>query len=339
MRNQQMKLCCLLAGLIAAAALPLAAQQNPMARALSEPWPRTVKVDGIEILHVQKNIYLLAGAGGYVTAQIGDEGVFLVDSGAAGQADKLVAAIRTLTDKRIRYLVNTSGDADHVGGNEGIVKEGGGVAGVSGENGLLARPNYGVLTYAHYNAVQRMTADAPGFTALKGEAVPDSTFEGPHKDMYANGEAVQLLSQPNAHTDGDILVFFRGSDVISAGEVYRTDSYPVIDVAKGGSVQGEINALNTILDLAIPERNQMGGTRVIPAHGHVANEADVLEYRDMLTIMRNRVRAMVAKNMTLAQVKEAHPAIEYDPLYGHHGVTTDQMLEIMYNEETAKKGK
>jgi len=182
-----------------------------------------------------------------------------------------------------------------------------------------------------------MTTDAPGFTALTGDAVPDSTFEGAHKDMYANGEAVQLLYQPNAHTDGDLLVFFRGSDVISTGEIYRTDSYPVIDVAKGGSVQGEINALNTILDLAIPERNQMGGTRVIPAHGHLANEADVLEYRDMLTIIRNRVRAMAQKNMTLAQVKEAHPSLEYDPLYGNHGVTGDQILEIVYNEETAKK--
>jgi glyoxylase-like metal-dependent hydrolase (beta-lactamase superfamily II) len=149
---------------------------------------------------------------------------------------------------------------------------------------------------------------------------------------------VQALHQPHAHTDGDVIVFFRGSDVVSTGEIFRTDSYPVIDRSRGGSIQGELNALNNILDITIPERNQMGGTRVIPGHGRICNEADVLEYRDMLTIIRNRVRAMIEKKMTLAQIKEAHPTLEYDGIYGTHtDLTGDMFLDVLYKDLSGKK--
>ena len=311
------------------------AQQDPTTRALTEKWPEIVMVDGIEIVPVQKNTYLLVGGGANVTLQIGEEGAMLVDSGAAGNADKLVAAVRHLTRKPLRFLVNTSADPDHASGNEGIVKAAGGPTGIVA--GAVGRPaNAGILTIAHQNAVNRMTA---GNSPLTGDAVPVSTFFTAKKEFYANGEAVQLFYQPNAHTDGDIVVFFRASDVVSTGDVFRTDSYPVIDVAAGGTLQGEIDALNAVIDIAIPERNQMGGTRVVPGHGHLCNESDVVEYRDMLTILRDRVRDMLKKDMTLEQVKAAHPTLEYNGLYGtRKEMTGDKFIEIIYNDLKGNKG-
>lgn len=323
--------------LAAAAALPASAQKVPLVKALTDEWPEIVKVDGIEIVHVQKNIYMLVGAGANVTVQIGDEGVFLVDAGSLGQGDKIVAAVRRLTRKPLRFLVNTSADGDKIGGNAAIVAAAGGPTGVVA--GAAGRPaNTGILTVAHENTANRMTAGSPALAPLSGDAVPLSTFFTERKDFYANGEAVQILHQPHARSDGDVFVFFRGTDVISAGDVYRTDSYPVIDPTKGGTIQGELDALNLLLDLAIPERNQMGGTRVVPGHGRVSNEADVLEYRDMLTIIRDRVADMVKQNMTLDQVKAARATLEYDGIYGNNEeMTGNRLLEVIYHDLTQKK--
>ena len=325
----------IVAGLaLAAAAAPHLVAQQPTGRALAEPWPEIVKVDGIEILHVQRGVYMLVGGGTNVTAQVGDEGVTLVDAGGPAQGEKIVAAVRRLTKKPLRYLVNTSADAGSVGGNDAIVKAAGGTSGPAS-----GAPNSGVMVISHEKALNRMMKGTPGFAALIGDALPGSSFFTPKKDFYANGEAVQLLYQPQAHSDGDVMVFFRGSDVISTGDVFRTDSYPVIDTAKGGTLQGELNALNTILDITVPERNQMGGTRVIPGHGRICNEADVLEYRDMLTIIRDRVRDMVRKNMTLEQVKAARPTLEYDGIYGTHKEWTGAMLIETVYAELARAGK
>jgi glyoxylase-like metal-dependent hydrolase (beta-lactamase superfamily II) len=332
------------AAFVGSATLVLFAQQPPAVRALTEPWPEIVKVDGVEILHVRKGIYMFVGGGANVTAQVGDEGVLLVDAGAPGQTDRLIAAIRHLTKKPLRYLVNTSADADHAGGNGAVVKAAGGTSGpaVGGPPaGGAGRPaNVGILTIAHENAVNRMIAGSRTLPPLTGDALPESTFFTPRKEFYANGEAVQVLHQPHAHTDGDVLVFFRGSDVVSAGEVFRTDSYPRIDLASGGSIQGELDALNAILDITVPERNQMGGTRVVPARGRISNEADVLEYRDMLTIVRDRVREMVKEGKTLQQVKAAHPMIEYDGIYGKDKDWTGEMfLETVYRDLSQNRKK
>jgi glyoxylase-like metal-dependent hydrolase (beta-lactamase superfamily II) len=319
----------------AAAALPTFAQQVPTVRALTEPWPDIVKVDGIEILHVQKNVYMLVGGGANVTAQIGDEGVLLVDTGSPNQGEKIVAAAQHLTKRPFRYIIDTCADVDHAGGNTGAMKEGGGRLGANGIAGRTA--NEGILEISTENAMNRLLKGSPNFPPATGEAVPESTFFTPRKSLYSNGEAVQILFQPGAHTDGDAIVFFRGSDVISAGEVFRTDSYPIINVAEGGTIAGELAALNNILDITVPERNEMGGTRVIPAYGRIGNQSDVLEYRDMLTIIRDRIRDMVKKNMTLAQVKAAKPTLEYDGLYGQKVVTGDQFIEVIYNELSKKK--
>jgi glyoxylase-like metal-dependent hydrolase (beta-lactamase superfamily II) len=321
--------------LAVSAIAPAHAQQAPTIRALTEPWPEIVKVEGVEILHVQKGIYMLAGAGANVALQVGDEGVTIVDSGGIGQADHIVAAIRHITKAPLRYLINTTSDVDHIAGNEGIVKAAGGNSGpVAGVNGRPA--NAGVMTITQENTLNRMMTGSPAFPALTGEALPESSFFTPRKDFYANGEPVVIYHAPKAHTDGDVMVLFRGSDVIATGDVFRTDTYPRIDPARGGSLQGVLAGLNNVLDITVPERNQMGGTRVIPGHGRICNEADVLEYRDMLTIIRDRVRDMVKKNMTLEQVKAAKPALEYDGLYGKQADWTgDMFLELVYKEQAA----
>jgi len=199
--------------------------------------------------------------------------------------------------------------------------------------------NAGVFSVAHENAYNRMAAGSRGLPALTGDALPESTFFTARKDLFSNGEAVQLHAQPSAHSDGDLIVFFRESDVVVTGDVFVTTSYPVIDVSRGGSVQGVIDALNTIIELTVPERNQMGGTRVVPGHGRICNEADVVEYRDMVTIIRDRVRDMAQKGMTAQQVKAARPSLEYDGIYGATSGewTTDMFLDVVFREVGARK--
>lgn len=307
------------------------AQQVPTVRALRSERPERVTVDGVEIVHVQKTVYMLVGAGANVTVHVGDEGVVLVDSGAPGQAGRVLAAVRHLTRGPIRYLINTSAGADHVGGNGDIVRAAGARFPATARVG--ASQNMGTSVIAHENAYNTLVKGTPSLPPLTGDALPESTFFTPRKDVFANGEPIQLLFQPAAYTDGDLFVFFRGSDVVSAGGIYRTDSYPVIHISNGGSVQGALDALNRLVEITVPERNQMGGTRVVPAYGRVSNEADVVEYRDMLTIIRDRAQAMVAKGMTLEQVKAAGPTVEYDGLYGKRKEWTgDMFLEAVYRD-------
>jgi cyclase len=318
-----------------AAALAVVHAQQPVGLVPLDPPPAPITVDGLEVLPVQGQVFMVTGAGGNVTLQVGSEGVLVVDSGATGQTDKLLAAIARLTPRPVRFLVNTNADPDHVAGNRGVVQSQGGVrgprpGGVGGGNPL--GQNAGVMTMSHENAYNRMSTPNGSFPALTGEGLPESTFFTPRKEFFSNGEPVQLYSQPSAHTDGDVLVFFRKSDVVSTGDVFVTTGYPVIDTARGGSIGGIVSALNNVIDLTVPERNQMGGTRVIPGHGRICNEADVVEYRDMVTIIRDRVQAMVKKGMTLAQIKTAKPSLEYDGLYGATtgAWTTDMFLDAVY---------
>ena len=329
------------AGLFSLAAPNPHAQQPVALVPLTPPSPPIV-VDGVEVLPVQGKVHVIVGAGGNVSAQVGDEGVLLVDSGAAGQSQKILTAITRLTTRPVRFLINTNDDADHIAGNGAIVTAHGGTRGPrpGGVGGANPRgPNAGVMTMAHENAFNRMSTARPGVPALTGDGLPESTFFTPKKDFFSNGEAIQLLAQPHAHTDGDVMVFFRSSDVLSTGDVFVTTSYPVIDASRGGSVQGVIDALNTILDITVPERNQMGGTRVIPGHGRICNEADVVDYRDMVTIIRDRIRDMAKKGMTLPQIKAARPSLEYDGLYGATTGpwTTDMFLEAVYRGVAERK--
>jgi cyclase len=144
---------------------------------------------------------------------------------------------------------------------------------------------------------------------------------------------------PAAHTDGDSMVIFRKSDVVATGDIFRTDSYPVIDLARGGNVQGVLDGLNQVLDIAIPEHHEEGGTMIVPGHGRIADEFDLVEYRDMVTIIRDRVQALIKKGMSLEQVKAARPSLDYDPRFGSTSGawTTDMFIEAVFKSLTAPR--
>jgi len=313
-----------------------AAQVVPIIRALNEPWPERVIVDAIEIVPVQKDVYFLAGGGGNVVVAVSDQGVTIVDAGAPGQAAKLQAAVRRITRRPVRLLVNTSSDLDHIGGNGDMVTFAGGP--ITGQIGQDRPASFGTAFVAHENSYLRMLKGTPSMPPLTGNALPGSTFFTARKDLFSSGQPVQLFAPAPAHTDGDLFVFFRSADVIAAGDIFRTDRYPMVDLSRGGSIDGLIEALNKIVELTVPERNQMGGTRVVPGHGRLANESDVVDYRDLLTIIRDRVKAMVEKGNTLAQVQAANVALEYDGTYGRNPEWSSAMfIEAVYNSLAAKK--
>ena len=262
------------------------------------------------MLPVQGNIYLLAGAGANLVLQIGDDGVLLVDSGNKASSEKVLAAIRQLTDKPIRFIITTHFDPDHIGGNE--------LLGKPGAPTVMMMANEGVLR-------------AASAAKVPVAAWPTDTYSGESKDMFANGEAIQLFHQI-AHTRGDSLVFFRRSDVVVTGDIFDVTQYPVIDAAQGGRFAGILDALNHIIEITIPKDWQDGGTLVVPAQGRIADESDVVEYRDMLTIVRDRIAAMVKKGMTLEQVQAARPTYEYDGRYGMDSGpwTTKMFVEAVY---------
>jgi len=273
----------------------------------------------IHVLPVQGNVYMLIGAGGNVTALVGKEGALVVDTMFAPLAPKIAAEIRKLTDQPIRYIVDTALDADHIGGNDALAALGGTGAGpVAGG---------GATIIAHENVLNRMTTPVTGNqTPPPQKGLPTDEYFTPTKDLFFDGEAVVIMHEPNAHTDGDSIVFFRRSDVIAAGDIFTPDRYPAIDLERGGSITGYIAALNHLLHLTVPERLQEGGTRVVPGHGRLCNEADVVEYRDMVTIVRDRVQDSIKKGMTLAQVKAAKPTLDYDTQYG----SGDGFIETVY---------
>ena len=254
----------------------------------------------------------------------------MVDSKSGPLTEKVLSEIKKIaqSNKPVQYLLNTSADADHIGGNEAIGKS----LGSANTWTIINTPGgsqTAVKVLAHDNVASRMSH-------LPASAAPSETFIGREKEIYFNGEPVLMYHIPAAHTDGDSIVFFRRSDVVATGDIYRTDSYPVIDLQKGGSVQGIINGLNLVLDLAVPAHHEEGGTFVIPGHGRISDEFDVLEYRDMVTIVRDRVQAMITKGMTLEQVKAARPTLDYDSRYGATAGnwTTDMFVEAVYSSLT-----
>ena len=328
---------------------------------------------GIEVLHVRGSVYTLFGAGGNIVISVGQDGVLMVDSGTADKTDAVLVAIRQvqrLIDERndvlasiqpkwgaetrstmirdrdpdapakpVRYIINTSADAEHAGGNEklsaaGRTFTGGNVAGDIRDAAM------GAAILAHENVTTRMTEPAAGQPAASTRALPTDTYyvDTMKLSHFFNGEGVQLFHVPAGRTDGDSIVYFRGNDVIAAGDIFSNDTYPIIDVARGGSIDGVVDGLNHILDLTFAEFRTEGGTMVVPGHGRIGDSADVAYYRDMVTIIRDRVQDMVKKGMTLDQVKAAKPTVDYDGRFGATSGrwTTNQFIEAVYRSLAPK---
>jgi cyclase len=291
--------------------------------------------DDLDVVQVRPDVYMIAGAGGNVAAHIGPAGVVVVDSGSGPTAAAVLAAIRRLTAQPIRYVINTSGDADHVGGNGVLSKAGQTILGFQGSSGVsedVYTSGGAASVLAHENVFARISGTSSAFPS---SAWPTKTYTGRSYSMYLNGDGIQVLHMPAAHSDGDSIVFFRRADVIVSGDVVDITRFPVIDTAKGGSIQGEIDALNRLVEMMIPPfplRWREERTYLIPGHGFVADYGDVVEYRNVVTIVRDRVQDMVGRGMTLEQVKAADPTKGFRRRYGAEtgSWTTDMFVEAVY---------
>jgi glyoxylase-like metal-dependent hydrolase (beta-lactamase superfamily II) len=287
-------------------------------------------------LHAQGNVYMLVGAGGNITVQAGPDGVLIVDTEYAQLADKILAAIKKISDRPLRYIVNTSFEPDHTGGNDPLRKAGSTIAGGNVAGDLGAGASEGAQILAHDNVMKRMSAPTGKQAPTPSGAWPTDTYIEDEKKIWFDDEGIEIIHLPKAHTDGDSIVFFRRSDVIATGDLFTTTDYPVIDTAAGGTINGFIDGVNRILDLVIPIYGQEGGTMIVPGHGRLCDAGDLINYREMATIIRDRIEDMVKKGMTLEQVKAAKPTRDYDPLYGSNPRwTPDMFVEAAY--KTLKK--
>jgi cyclase len=300
---------------------------------------------GLDIVRLRPNFYVIAGAGGNIGVQIGSDGVVLVDAGTEAASGQVLTAIRKLTELPIRYIINTGADADHVGGNGKLSK-----SGLTIFTNLLGNPALaaamtnggGASIMAHDSVLRRMSAPTGKAAAFPIESWPNEAFFQRRKAIRMNEEAIEVLYQPAAHSGADSLVFFRGSDVVVAGDVLDTTRFPVIDLANGGSIQGEIDALNRLIELAVPPTPFIYkgvGTYVVPGHGRICEQQDVVEYRDMVVIIRDVIADLMKQGKTLEQVKEASPALPYERRYGSQtgDWTTNAFVEAVYKSLGAQK--
>jgi cyclase len=289
----------------------------------------------VRVLKVRDNVYMLTGAGGNITVMTFDAGTLVVDTGTAQMATAVLDTIKRISPKPIAHIINTSASDDHTGGNAPLASAGRRipVEVVRGE---------GPFIVAHENVMTRMSAPTGKEAAAPERAWPNETY---HRDgmklsmRYHGGEPIQLIYAPAAHSDGDSIVWFRSANVISTGDVFMTTTYPIIDVAHGGSINGVIDGLNKILELSFPEFRSEGGTMIIPGHGRLCDLADVAYYRDMLTIIRDRFQDAIRKGQTLDQVKAAKLTRDYDGRYGATSGpwTTDMFVDAVYKTLSAKK--
>jgi glyoxylase-like metal-dependent hydrolase (beta-lactamase superfamily II) len=313
------------------AALAIAAAATigiPPARARQDSAPEK---SAVQLLSVQGRVHMLVGAGANITVQLGDDAVVLVDSGLPQMSPQALAAIRTLSQKPIEFIINTSVDPDHTGGNHNLSQAGHYISGMNGETP-------GASIVAQIAVLDRMTAtNAAKDTAAPQDLWPTDTYDNDRWALF-NDEPIVLEHPHAAHTDGDSLVFFRRSDVISAGDIFTPDRYPMIDLAKGGSINGEIDALNRLIELMVPRADEEGGTYVVPGHGRICDRNAVTNYRDMVTIVRDRIAEDIRKGLTLAQVNAAKPTLDYDGIYGSDsGPWTPQIfIEAVYKSLSSK---
>jgi glyoxylase-like metal-dependent hydrolase (beta-lactamase superfamily II) len=284
---------------------------------------RVQSTGALELLPVQGNIHLLAGAGGNITVQAGKDGVLLVDSGSAAMTGEVVEAIGRLSNRQVSYIVNTSDRTDHAGGNANFARIGRPLA-----INRAAQANVFIIAF---NTILDRMSDRAATPAIPEHAWPNDTYSGPLKNLSFNGEAIQIFHHV-ATTDGDSVVLFRRADVIATGDIFDPTEYPIIDVKKGGSLQGVLDALYNLKQMAIPADHVEGGTMIVPGHGRICDAADLAVYHQMVTIVGDRLQDMIKRGMTLEQVKAARPTRDYDPIYGHDSGpwTREMFLEAAY---------
>jgi cyclase len=300
-------------------------------------WTSAQEDGGLDVVKVRKNFYMIAGAGGNIGAQIGSDGIVLVNSGTAQASDQVLAALKKLTDLPIRYIINADADAEFVGGNEKLAKAGytiftNAIGNAGFANAMTSGGAASIL--AHESVLNRMSKDG-----YSGAASPNEAFFTPRKAIRMNDEGIEILYQPAAHSDADSFVLFRASDVVVTGDVMDMTRFPTIDVAHGGTIQGEIDALNRLIDLTIaptPFIYKDVGTYVVPGHGRVAEQMEVVDYRDMVVVIRDVIADLIKQKKTLAQIKAARPALPYETRYGAKTGpwTTDAFVEAVYKSLT-----
>jgi glyoxylase-like metal-dependent hydrolase (beta-lactamase superfamily II) len=274
----------------------------------------------IGVLKVQGNVYMLVTSAGNIAAQVGDDGILVVNTGTQALAPKIAAALKKIADKPILWVVNTDADPDRMGGNELLPRL----------SGLGPRQEPRIVAYE--NVLDRVTKKK----AQIPEALwPNDEYFRPAKDFSFNGEAIEVYHVPDALTDGDSLVHFRRSDVLATGDVFTPGFYPKIDLEQGGTVQGLLDALNQILQITVPLKYEEAGTYVIPGRGRLCDEADVVEFRNMVTIVRDRVRDLIRKDKTLEQVVAAKPTWDYDTQYD--APSANAFVTAIYKTLTGKK--
>lgn len=290
----------------------------------------------LQLLHVQGNIYMLSGAGVNVSIQIGDDSLVFVDTPDPEHIPEMMALIREISDRPARYVINTALDQQHIAGND-IINTMGDEAGIGlfsfgppRESVVAAGGSSGGVTIiGHENLLNRFYLTEHNIPSL----TLTTTYYTDTKDFYANGEGIVIYHMPNAHTDGDSIIYFRGSDVISTGDIYIPGQYPDLDVER---VDGEIDALNFILELMVPNLFAEGGTYVVPGHGRIGDEIDIVEYRNMIYIIRDRIQDMVDRNLSLRQVLAERPSFDYDTEYGGHrgGPSNEEFITAIYQSLT-----
>ena len=304
-------------------------QRAAAAVILAAAWGAGPAIDAQGALHVlpaQGQVHVLVGPGGNTTVQVGPEGPLIVDTQPAAMSSHVLEAVRGLSPRPIRHIVLTSGGDQQAGGAANLSKAGRYVRVIDSidPRGLDARASI----IAHVNVLNRMSA-----ANVPSDSWPTDTYFTPEWSIFSNGEAVQIFHVGAATTDGDSIVFFRRSDVVSTGAIFDTTGYPRFDPDRGGSIGGIIEGLNRVLDLTVPGENQEGGTVVIPGRGRLSDETDVANYRDMVTIIRDRVRAMVDRGFTLEQVTRAKSTLDYDGLFDRRSDwTSDMFVEAIYRD-------
>lgn len=292
----------------------------------------TATPQALETVQVRPNLHVIFGAGGNITVQTGSDGIIVVNSGTTEMADKVLAQIKAISDLPIRSIINTSADVHNVGGNAVLAAAGAAFV----NNAQLTGTQQGDVT-AREEVLLRLSAPTGEESAVGVSLWPTETYTQRIKSMYVNGEAVQLMHMPKAHSDGDSVVFFRRADVIAVGDIIDLRSFPVIDLEKGGSVEGEIAALNRLLDLAVPPVPLVykeDRTLLVPGHGRIMDHAELVDYRDMVTTVRDIVATMIKKGMTLPQVQAANPTAGFRARYGVETGpwTTEKFVEAVYND-------